>query len=214
MCVAIINRTLFRKIEQQRTGKKLRMSDLKQSGHFISRADLVVVEPEQTLQEVYHTLSQAQRGGGFVLGQPGDKAKYVRADRFAKAVQGAVGNNLQEWERFSATPVGDLINRFPSVDILVDVDENRVETSVEESPLQNRSDRVFAVVEEGRFVGWYLNHETVHDASTSRTVFVCSRGHSNPDPDHGTCYSCPSPIKSTREEGASSSTAEAVGTSL
>ena len=190
------------------------MSDLKQSSHFVPRADLVVVEPEQTLREVYHALSQANRGGAFVIRQPGHKEKYVRADKLAKAVEGAVGRNLQEWERFSASPVGELISRFPSANILVDVDENRVETSAEELGLQNRSDRVFAVAEEGRFVGWYLNHETVHDASTSRTVFVCSRGHSNPDPDHGTCYSCPSPIKSTREEGASSGAAEAVGASL
>jgi len=190
------------------------MSDLRQSSHFVPRGELVVIEPEQTLRDVYHTLSQAKRGGGFVIRQPGHKDNYVRADRLAKAVQGAVGNNLREWERFSAAPVGELISRFPTADILVDVDQNRVETSAEEAPLQNRSDRVFAVVEGGRFVGWYLNHETVHDASTSRTVFVCSRGHSNPDPDHGTCYSCPSPIKSTREEGDSAAPTETVGASL
>jgi hypothetical protein len=66
-----------------------------------------------------------------------------------------------------------------------------------EGQLHAVEETVFEIREDDRHIGWYLNHETVLDATTKKTVFVCANGHPNPDSDHGTCYSCPFPIVMT-----------------
>src|SRR5688572_11318460 len=99
------------------------MPNLKQSSHFVPQSDLFVTEPDQTLRDVYRALSEASRTGGFVVRGHGSKPKYVRADKLAKAIERTVGANLRDWKRFSATPIGELITRFPASEILVDVDD-------------------------------------------------------------------------------------------
>jgi hypothetical protein len=67
--------------------------------------------------------------------------------------------------------------------------------------LSNYEDRVFDVIEAGEHVGWVLNHESVRDATTDKTIFICTNPvdpHENIDPDHGTCSRCPFPLTRTR----------------
>jgi hypothetical protein len=47
---------------------------------------------------------------------------------------------------------------------------------------------------------WLVNKTAAIQAHTTRIKYRCKRKHDNPDPDYGTCYSCPAAIEEVIEE--------------
>jgi len=175
------------------------MPNILGSAHFVPLANLTSVDSNQRLSDVYRQLSEAPLTGSFILRESGRGEKYVKAPALATAIASFVGNDVSKWETFSEMPLAEIITRVPTTGVFVDIDPRSVEASSEEEGLRNMADRVFPVAQHGKLIGWYLNHESVLNVTTSRTVFICSRGHRNPDPDTGTCYTCPAPIVKTEQ---------------
>lgn len=176
---------------------------LKDSYHFVPKANLLLIKGETSFQEVYKQLHQAGQGG-FLLVEEGVPRAYVKAYDLADVV---VHRTVKEAKRMSSgspdelnqmlrsrmemisqTPIKQIISDVSSM--FVPVDETWIDVYTAEGPLQDQDHRVFDVREAGESIGWYLNHEGVRDTTTEKPIFVCENGHENPDTDHGTCYSC------------------------
>jgi hypothetical protein len=204
------------------------MTTLKDSRHFVPNGALLRINSETHFQEVYRQLDQA-RQGGFLLVDEGRAKTYVRAYGLADAVihravkkaQGIhsvppselakkladrteqVSQTLaDEVERISKTPIGQVVREFMTA-IFVTIDEAQIDVDDDETALRNQqADRVFEVYEAGEPVGWYLNHETLKDTTTEKSIFVCGNGHENPDTDSGSCYSCSAPLTDANKKVA------------
>lgn len=173
---------------------------LKNSFHFVSLTGIPQIEASTPFHEVYAQLSNSKRGG-FILTEGGWPKNYVKAYKLAENIVNKNKNNVEEMKKISNIPIGQLLsmNRELSGEVIVPIGRDSVDISSEETTLQNQSDTVFRVSESGEFIGWYLNHETVLNTHTEKTVFFCEKGHENTDPDHGTCYRCPFPIVGTKK---------------
>jgi hypothetical protein len=141
------------------------------------------------------TYSQLNRSGcsGFLLSDTGEVRGYCKGDELAAVVVKQAHGDAQKLREYSTARIGEVITRFGAS--LVPVVPTPAGAS--EAELHAAGETVFDVIEDDRHIGWYLNHETVLDATTKKTVFICTNGHPNPDSDHGTCYSCPFPIVMT-----------------
>jgi hypothetical protein len=133
---------------------------------------------------------------GFLLSDKGEVRGYVKAQELAAVVVQQANADVQQLREYSAERIGEVIARFAAS--LVPVVP--APAGATESQLYAAGETVFQIIEPDGSVGWYLNHETVRDAATKKTVFICTNGHRNPDSDHGTCYSCPFPIIRTETE--------------
>jgi hypothetical protein len=130
--------------------------------------------------------------GAFIYKAPG--AEYlVRADRLATHLFGK-DKEIPWLRKTTVLPLGRVLSAGGKWGLRVQ--SAPLEPTTDPSPFQSLDqDLVFQVVgAEGGRLGWFLNHETVLEPATRRVFFKCENGHRNPDPDHGTCYSCPAKI--------------------
>ena len=166
---------------------------LKSSWRFVSQEKLPRIDASTTFKDTYSQLSRSG-GSGFVLSDMGEVRGYVKGDQLAAAVVRKANGDAQQLRDYSAKHIGDVITQFafplvPVLPVPQGATEEQLHKVVKET--------VYEIREDDRHIGWYLNHETVLDATTKKTVFVCTKGHPNPDSDHGTCYKCPFPIVMT-----------------
>jgi hypothetical protein len=170
-------------------------ASLKGSWKYLALEKLPRIDTGTLFKDAY---SQLSRSGcsGFLLTDKGEVQGYVKADDLAAAVVTRARGDGQKLREYSAAQIGSLINNFA----LTLVPVIAAPAGATEPDLYAADETVFRITEADGSTGWYLNHETVRDAATRRTVFICTNGHRNPDSDHGTCYSCPFPIVSTETE--------------
>jgi hypothetical protein len=169
------------------------MSDLRESWHFVALDNVPVIEADTPLHEAYARLGIAGLGG-FLLRGPSGTRRYVPAGRFARDVIARGRADRALLRRLTAEPIGRLLAEGVGTDTLVPVHEAAVSVDIDAESLRRQQETVFDVVLAGSPIGYFMNHESVRETVTRKTRFVCSRGHSNNDPDHGTCYKCPAPI--------------------
>jgi len=171
---------------------------LNESPHFVPKERIPIIDASSSFLQVYQQLS-ASGHGGFLMDKGNRADAYVKAYDLADAVLQEVQHNPEKITDITSKPIGEVIAALPgtAANFLVSVDPVAVDVDYDEHVLQNQKDKVFRVIASGRTDGWFLNHERLHGTLTRRTIFLCEAGHRNPDPDHGTCYSCPSPIVKT-----------------
>lgn len=167
-------------------------ASLKSSWRFIAMEKLPRIDAGTTFKDTY---SQLNRSGcsGFLLSDTGQVRGYCKGDELASVVVKEANGNAQKLREYSAEQIGKVITRMGAYLVPVVL----APAGATDLELHSAEETVFEVVEDDRSIGWYLNHETVLDATTKKTVFICTNGHANPDSDHGTCYSCPFPIVMT-----------------
>jgi len=170
-------------------------ASLKSSWRFVSQDKLPRIDAGTNFKDAYSQLNRSG-GSGFVLSAMGEVRGYVKGDQFAAAVVTQANGDAQQLREYSTKQIGELITQF-AVDLVPVVPAPDGAT---EAQLHAVKETVFEVREDDLHIGWYLNHETVLDATTKKTVFVCTKGHENPDSDRGTCYSCPFPIIKTESK--------------
>lgn len=171
-------------------------SSLRNSWKYLTQEKLPRIDTGTIFKEAY---AQLDRSGssGFLLVDKGNLRGWVKADRLAQAIVKEADGNAQRLRELSAEQIGKVVERL-APKVLVTVTD--APPGATEAMLEQADETVFRISEADGTTGWYLNHETVRDAATKRTVFVCQVGHRNPDSDHGTCYSCPFPIVGTITE--------------
>lgn len=188
---------------------------LKDSWHFVPADDILDVEGSTTFRDLYDELSARPQGGGFFIKI--DKVNnYVKAGYFAAEVlrravtEVLLQRGLSEAERetvkgkvkeITQTPIEDLVEQIIRESPVVPVHREPTLLTTEEKALQDQHDLVFEVYDEAEKVGWYMNHETVRETTTPKTVFMCGNtpSHDNAGPDNGTCGFCPWPIVGSRK---------------
>jgi len=143
--------------------------------------------------EVYAQLHRRGRGGFILTGAQG-RRHYVKALKFAEELMASAANDIGKLREVNDTPIGDLIARVRS-DAIVPVETAPIDIEEDRTRPSSERQKVFAVIEADKLVGWYLNNEAISDSLTQRITYVCPNGHRNPDGDHGTCYFCPFPTK-------------------
>ena len=168
---------------------------LRNSWKYLADERLPRLDTATTFREVY---SQLNRSGcsGFILSAKGEVEGYVKASELAEQVVQKANGDAQTLRTYSNEPIGKIVSEFKTMLVPVQL----AATDATESVLQNTGDTVFRIFETDGTAGWYLNHEGVLATATKKTVFICTNGHRNPDPDHGTCYRCPFPIIRTDTE--------------
>lgn len=171
-------------------------TSLKNSWKFLESERLPRIDSKTTFEQVYSQLNRSNCSG-FLLSVLGEVRGYVKADELAQKVVNQAHGDSQVLRTYSNAPIGELLIDFATPLIPV----RTVSTAAIEAALdETKEDMVFRVTEDEGTVGWYLNHNTVREAATKKTVFLCANGHRNPDADHGTCYHCPFPIVATAAE--------------
>lgn len=168
------------------------LGSLKNSWKYLSQEKVPRIDTATTFKEVY---TQLHRTGssGFLLSNRGEIQGYIKAHELASTVVQQAQGDAKLLRDYSAEPIGKLIDQFPASRVPV----APTPPGADETVLYRSGETVFEISEDDRTIGWYLNHETVRDTATKKTVFICQMGHENPDSDHGTCYRCPFPIVST-----------------
>ena len=169
-------------------------SSLKNSWKYLTQEKLPRIDTGTIFKEAYAQLNRSG-SSGFLLVDKGDLRGWIKADRLAQAIVKEAKGDAERLRELSAEPIGKVVERLaPTVLVTVtDAPPNATEVMLDDVV----EETVFRIAEADGTTGWYLNHETVREAATKPTVFVCQVGHRNPDPDHGTCYSCPFPIVGT-----------------
>ena len=182
---------------------------LASSRHFFATGQIPDIDANVRFREVYEQLSD--KHGAFFLVENGERRHFVRARLLAEQMLRQAQQSLQSDSGMDAgasdealrSAVAAICDR-PIGEIVKDVWRESPVLPIHEMPagvdlgkLWMFEDRVFDVVEADQHRGWYLNHETVRDATTDKTIFVCKNPrnpHNNIGPDHGTCSKCPYPL--------------------
>jgi hypothetical protein len=175
------------------------MPSLKESQHFVLSAGIPRISGSTTFREVYQVLER-DRKGAFLLLQKDLPVSYVKAYPLAEKVITDAKGDVEKLRFRSGQSIQEVVAELSAQLPAVPVSAQPVDVTADESDLQQRGDTAFTVEEVGQPVGWYLNHETVYEAQTERTIFICRRNHRNTDPDSGTCWKCPAPIVRTEKE--------------
>jgi hypothetical protein len=168
------------------------MQDVTTSYHFAPVAEVPLVEESVSFLVAFELLREAQRGA-FILARNGTPRAFVRGQAFANEVLARAAGSIPAYERLTKLPIGDLLQEGSDGDALVRIGATVGRHQGEEG-LRSLSETVFAVEHAGRRLGWYLNHETVREATTARVWFMCANPqtpHKNATPDHGYCQQCP-----------------------
>ena len=168
---------------------------LKSSWKYLTHERLPRIDSGTSFMETYSQLSRSN-SSGFLLSEKGEVRGYVKAHVLANIIVQQANGDAQRLRQSSAEQIGEVISKagIPLVPV------EPTPSGATEDSLYAANETVFQVLDPDGTVGWYLNHETVRDAATKKTVFICSNGHRNPDSDHGTCYICPFPIVRTETE--------------
>jgi hypothetical protein len=170
-----------------------RMEPVRRSIHFVPLGKVPVVDDVVPLAKAFAEISGAGTGG-FILRHRAEPRLYVLAGELARHVESSFGE--QAWSRVGAMPVAQVVEQAYNTPAVVPVAPQPVDAEADVAPYRARPATVFVVVEFGQQVGWLFNHEPLAGSvSTPPPRFRCSRGHDNPDPDNGTCYRCPAPVR-------------------
>lgn len=171
------------------------------SYHFVALEEIPQFEGQMQFRQIYDQLYQRVRSG-FIISQDGKPLYYVKGLAFAGKMLADSGGDAEKLNHLSHTAIGDLLAKpnLLAEKIVLSITEKPVDVKSDEAPLRHPDEEVFTITEHGDPIGWYLNHEPLRDTLTGRTVFVCARGHKNPDTDHGRCYKCPSKILTPQQE--------------
>lgn len=190
------------------------MATLQNSTHFFPEDQILQIDGMTSFREVYQRLHQ-QGQGAFFLTENEEVRSFVRAYLLAEAVvSNAVkrvnsipgptaeerNDALRDEIRMISDKQIELVVRDTSQwspIVVVPIDQTSIGLNADENRLWNREEQVFEVREGGERIGWYLNHESVADPVTEKTIYRCTNPndpHNNTDTDHGTCYQCPFPI--------------------
>lgn len=170
-------------------------TSLKRSWKYLAQEKLPQIDSGTTFMQTYSQLSRTGCSG-FLLTDKGQLRGYVKAHVLADAVLKQSNGDAQRLREYSAEQIGAVVDKVGAS--LVSVAP--IPRGATEATLEKMGETVFQVIDLDGSTGWYLNHETIRDTATRKTVFICSNGHRNPDSDHGTCYSCPFPIVRTETE--------------
>jgi hypothetical protein len=185
------------------------MQMLESSSHFMRAGEIPEVDATLSFREAYEQLKGQQ--GAFFVTHDGQRRHFVRARMLAEHVLREARQSLalsvdigsEARDEAIRQAVGVVCNRS-----IGDIVENvwrespvlpiqKMPVGANESRLRAFPDGVFDMVKADEHLGWYLNHETVQNATTDKTIFVCtnpSDPHKNISPDSGTCSQCPFPI--------------------
>ena len=170
-------------------------SSLTSSWKYLAQDRLPRIDSSTSFMETYSVLNRTG-ASGFLLNDKGQVRGYVKAHDLAQMIVQQANGDAQKLRESSAEQIGQIISTAGWA--LVPV--TPLPAGATEQTLHAAGETVFQVTDPDGNVGWYLNHETVRDAATKKTFFICANGHRNPDSDHGTCYSCPFPIIGTQTE--------------
>jgi len=171
------------------------VASLMSSFHFVPLSDVPVLSDSTPLRAAYSHLAKAGRGG-FIL-ERGSTRTYVKAAQLAAELLQRADTGPEGMTQLADESLGEVLSRGIGAGGLVPIMEQPVDVDADVAGLTRQPETVFRVVDTGKSVGWFLNHETVRDTMTQKTWWICAKGHRNPDPDHGTCYSCPGRIVRT-----------------
>jgi hypothetical protein len=170
------------------------MNDILASYHFASLDEVPIIDRTTPFWLAFEGLAKFERGA-FVVSANGLQA-FIRARAFASAVFANAAGDAEEIARLVQTPIGDLLSLNVLAVTSVPVGPP-VDARGDEAVLRAMVDTAFRVERNGQLIGWYLNHETVREATTEQAWFVCANPtlpHPNATPDHGRCSECPFPL--------------------
>jgi hypothetical protein len=186
------------------------MQALESSLNFMRTGEIPEIDASVSFREVYEQHLKDVHGAFFVV-QGGERRHFVRARLLARhvlqrarrslPVPPAAGDDArnealrQVVAAICDTPIGQIVDRVWRESPVLPV--QAVPTGADESTLRMLHDGVFEARTLAGDLGWFLNHETVRDATTDKTIFWCTnphKRHKNISPDHGSCSRCPYPI--------------------
>ena len=169
--------------------------NIKLSDHFLPKGILPEIGSNLSVRDVFAKIFES-RNDGFILTDLGEPRMYVVGSTVADAL-------LAQATRPNAEDTGKALNELAGTSIGRWISQPQVRAYAlqvtgadhpDESQLRSQVDAVFRVTDGELDLGWYLNHESILNTATGRIVWICSKNHENPDPDHGTCNFCPFPI--------------------
>ena len=181
---------------------------LKNSGHFVALDELPNVEGSTTFADAYDQLAGEKNGGGFIVRVRGHEV-YVKAAALAEEIlRQAIAEvfrgrplSIEErdalrtkLEQITNKPIEEIVEQSIRATAVVAVHQEPILVTAAEEELQNQHDRVFDIQEDGRRIGWHLNHEEVRSTTTEKPSYTCSNPtdpHTNASFDHGKCGQCP-----------------------
>jgi len=171
------------------------MTKLIDSGHFVAWQQMPTFDAGTPVLDVYRALADAHRSG-FVM-KDGDRRLFVNGGILVdEAIESSA--DLMRLATIGGEGIGALCRRVGLRSAVIPVELEAIAAGIDISPLQNTAeDRVYLVSDSSTLIGYFINHETLLDPATKRIQFICENDHSNPDPDHGTCYQCPGRIVRT-----------------
>lgn len=166
----------------------------KENRHFFSPDRIPEIEGSTPFWRTYQTLHH-KGVGGFVMTENGHPKRYIDAAKLASLFLRRADGTKETLKQLSETAirehVSDAEKRGERGVIMIE----EMPAYVNEAVLLNEHYRAYNLVtDSGHRYGWFLNHEPIAETMTRRVVFICKRGHPNPDSDGGTCYRCPSEI--------------------
>jgi hypothetical protein len=170
---------------------------LRESPRFLTPDALPAFTSTTPLTRIYADLNRANVGDFFLHG-PGGELDLIRGDALAKGIDSLRAGGA--WEQLARVSVGEALRRVDPQEVRVPVAKDDLDETSSEEGLGSLPATVFRVLRAGRLAGYYFNRKAVAGTGPRRVVFICRRGHRNPDPDGGRCYQCPSPIVSTGTE--------------
>lgn len=175
------------------------MANLKESWHFVPAQRIPRIEGSTPFRKVY---TQLYGGGcgGFLLTEEGRVTGYVKGYELAQDAITSARGDADRLREITGMPIRRAVIELNQAKSLIPVPTVTIDWTSEEGQLRGQPETVFNVTAANDTIGWYLNHETVRETATKKTIFLCTRGHKNTDPDHGTCSYCPALLDQTTEE--------------
>ena len=158
---------------------------LASSYHFVSAGDLPEIDGKTSMRDVYELL-KSRDVGAFVLIEDNRPVYYVKAAELGQLVlRMAQAYPNAQYENES---IRDLVRNALEQQPIVPVWPDPVGDNAEEASLTQADPAAFVVVDSGKRMGWFLNHEHVVEAKTRRPRYKCPDGHETFDPDSGKCW--------------------------
>jgi hypothetical protein len=177
------------------------MPTLDESSHFVPAQRLPKIEGSTPFREVYVQLYDAGCGG-FLMTEEGRVRGYVKGYALAEDVIEQARGDAGRLRELTNMPISRVVSVINKSAALITVPHTPVDWASDEQLLLDQPERVFNVKAADDTIGWFLNHETVRETATTIPVFVCTRGHKNTDPDHGTCSYCPALLEEAKKADA------------
>jgi hypothetical protein len=160
------------------------------SPHLIAYEALPSVDPLLSVAEAFQRLARTGRSG-FSIGMAGQRY-FVKGNELLERL--LVDADREQVPRLMSQPLWELIQQPSAASTRVPVE--MIGPGDELGPLMQRdqSARALLVRDDRHQLGWLFNKHSLLNPATKRPNYICGRGHSNTDPDHGTCYQCPAKI--------------------